>query len=376
MRKIVIFGASGSIGSQCLNVIRRLSDELEVVAISIYDEYDKLDAILSEFPTIKFVWALNPDKKRYPNVTFVDCLEDLAGVPRDVAVMAISGFAALKPTWRLLDDPIDLALANKECLVAAGDFIMRKAKENNVDVYPIDSEHSALYQCLRGEDISAVKNLIITASGGPFLHKKADELKNVSVAEAIRHPTWVMGPKISIDCATMANKGLEVIEAHHLFNTSYDRIKVVLHPESVVHSLVEFTDGSLKALAATPNMEIPLQYALCQGKRKENAAARFNFGTRLDLHFYPLDFARFPAVKLAYDVGRKGGSSPIVYNAANEEAVSAFINGEISFTDIIPLVHRCVETFKYRKVTSIDDVYRVDREARELARKFIEELTA
>jgi 1-deoxy-D-xylulose-5-phosphate reductoisomerase len=373
MRNIIVLGATGSIGSQTLNVINQNADELNLIGISLYDDLTALPKILKKFPNLKYVWALSPDKKKYPQVTFVNSLEELASLPCDLVVCAIVGFAAFAPLVSAINTKHNVALANKECLVAAGDYLNALVKKNKVSIYPIDSEHSALYQCLKGEDIKNVKRLIITASGGPFRDKKLSELKNVTVAEAIHHPTWKMGPKISIDSATLVNKGLEVMEAHYLFNLPYAKISVVIQKESIVHSLVEFIDGSIKAQLGVPNMEVPIQYALFSGEHHLKTDAYLDFTKPLDLHFMPIDETRFKAVKLAYEAGEKGLSYPLVYNASNEVAVQSFREGELAFCDIVQVIEKCLAKHTPCKVSSYTDIIRVDEEARELALSIIKE---
>ena len=372
MSDIIVLGASGSVGTQCLKVIKDNPNTLNLLGVSVYSDDAKLAEILSNFASIQHVCIgpkmnLSHYQKTYPHINFYQGnsgLVLLASQKVDLVVNAIVGFAGLEPTLAAIDAHNDIALANKECLVAAGDLICKMVALNDVDLYPIDSEHSAIFQCLQGEPIGGVRRLIITASGGPFRDRPTSELANVTVAEAIHHPTWVMGPKISVDSATLVNKGLEVIEAHHLFGLDYNRIDVVLQPESIVHSMVEFKDGSVKAQLGAPNMEVPIQYALFKGQHRDKFDANLNFGQPLTINFKPLDPFRFEAVMLAYEVGRKGGSYPIVYNAANEVAVAAFLAGKLPFNQIVPLIKLCLKEHVGSHPHTLQEICNVDAEAR------------
>ncbi|MEA4821042.1 MAG: 1-deoxy-D-xylulose-5-phosphate reductoisomerase, partial [Erysipelotrichales bacterium] len=334
---LTILGASGSIGQQSIKVIKDNIQEFSLIGVSVNTNKEYLDYLIENFDTIKYVCIgkkmdLDYYKKKYDNITFFQGDEGLSELCKikdnDLIVNALVGFVGLKPTIQAIKSGIDLALANKESLVVAGDLINKLLVENDVEIYPIDSEHSAIYQCLKGERYPEIRRIVLTSSGGAFRDKTIKELENVTVAEALEHPNWKMGSKITVDCATMVNKGLEVIEAHHLFNFDYNKIDVVMHLESVVHSMVEFNDGSFKAQIGTPNMEIPILFALTKGHHLLKYDANLMLNKPFSLNFRPIDFQKYEALLLAYEVGKLGGSFPIVYNAANEVAVEEFLNGK------------------------------------------------
>ena len=288
----------------------------------------------------------------------------------DIILVACSGKIGLKPTLKAIENGIDIALANKETLVMAGDIVMEAAKKHGVKIIPVDSEHCAIHQCIK--DINQVDKLIITASGGPFLHKSIDEIKNATVKEALAHPRWHMGKKITVDSATLMNKGLEIIEAHHLFGFDYDDIEVVVHPQSIVHSAIEYKDGSVIAQLGLPSMHIPIQYAITYPERYEGIKSKsFSFAEIARLDFEAPDFEKFPTVKLAYKAGKLGGTATACLNAANEEAVFAFLDGKINLYQIYEITKKIFEEHKVIKNPTIDEIFAVDFETREKTKKLI-----
>ena len=380
MKHIVVLGLSGSIGTQTEAVISRHRDMFQLVGFSVWSHTDELDHWLTEHPYVKMVAVQHEHQvlayqPRFPHITWVygtSGLCQLASLSEaDVVVTAIVGFAGLAPTLAAIQAGKDIALANKETLVVAGEIIQQAIAAHHVRLFPIDSEHSALTQCLRGETPDVVERLIITASGGPFRTKTREELQGVTVQDALNHPTWSMGSKISIDSATMVNKGLEVIEAHFLFGIPYDRIQVLIHPQSIVHSLVEFVDGSMKAQVGVATMEIPILYALSGHQHVMDTAHRFDFFTRPTWTFEQPNFKRFPALALAYEVGRCGGTYPCVFNAANEVAVHAFLHGQLPFDQIETVIAHVVNHHTKEEQHDIEQLYRIDRETRRLAHDYI-----
>lgn len=344
MKKISILGATGSIGTQAIEVLKSNRDQFKLVSLSAGRNIDKLREILNSVDP-ELVSVMD-DKDRatleseFPAITFVSGesgLDAIAGDDSDMLLTAIMGSVGLGPTLKAIDNGKDIALANKETLVAAGGLVMDAAKKNNVNIIPVDSEHSAIFQCLRGEKNSEIKQLIITASGGSFRDLTRTELDNVTLADALNHPNWSMGQKITIDSATMMNKGLEVIEAKWLFDLDIDQISTLLHKESTIHSMVEFVDNSIIAQLGNSDMKLPIQFAFSHPDRLQ-----MNNPLDLDkmsqLNFKPMDFERFKMLELAYEAIRIGGTMPAVMNAANEYAVDRFLKGEISFLDIEKIV--------------------------------------
>ena len=379
MKNISILGSSGSIGRQTLTVCRWFPGELQVSALAAGRNWRLLADQAREFRPRLVALA---DESVYRELK-----AELAGLPVEIAVgeegllavaalaeasmtvAAIAGIAGLKPAFAALKAGKQLALANKEVLVAAGALAMAAARQNNTVILPVDSEHSAIYQCLLGEPPPA--KLILTASGGPFRYKSAHELTSVTAAEALCHPTWNMGPKVTIDSASLANKGLEVIEAHWLFGLSYDDIEVLIHPQSIVHSLVRFPDGSVKAQLGPADMRLPIQYALLSPKRSPNPTPVLDLAAVGSLDFAKPDKERFPALALAYAAGRANLSFPAAYNAANEVLGAAFLAGRIPFTAIGAGLHAALETHDPRPLNDIADVLSADEETRAKAEQFV-----
>lgn len=374
MKNIYLLGATGSIGIQTLDVIRNNRDKFNLVTISSGRNIQKTREIIKEFNP-KYVSVIREEDAKILRDEFnievgfgSEGLKNAAIFPsdnnyEDLVVTAVVGSVGLLPTLAAIKLGRNIAIANKETLVTAGHIVTKKAKEYNVKLLPVDSEHSAIFQCLNGEDNKTINKLIITASGGSFRDKTREDLKNVTVEDALKHPNWSMGAKITIDSASMMNKGLEVIEAHWLFGIEYGKIMTVLHRQSIVHSMVEFKDTSILAHLGTPDMRIPIQYALSYPERitlKEAKNLKIWEVGRLD--FEPMDFNRFPNLKMAYDAGKLGGSMPTVLNAANEAAVSLFLNNIISFLDIEKIIYNELENHKIIKEPSLDDILSIDQE--------------
>ena len=381
MKKIVLLGASGSIGTQTLDVVAQHSDLLECLAISVGTNISCLKEILHKTP-FKLVCVQHESdaislRNQFDHIRFVSGdagLLELATLPAaDLLVNALVGFVGLIPTLAAIKAHKDIALANKETLVVAGELVMAECKKNNVKLYPIDSEHSAIFQCLQGNDRKSIKRLVITASGGSFRDRTREELSEVTIKEALSHPNWTMGAKITIDSATMVNKGFEVIEAHWLFDLPYEKIDVILHKESVIHSMVEYVDSSVIAQMASPDMRLPIQYALLYPDRYAiNGAVSLDFTQLSQLHFTEVSTIRFPLLKLVIQAGITGGTMPAVVNAANEVAVAAFLKGKIRFLDIETVLQKTVDRSIIRPIISVNDCLEADASARIIAADIIQ----
>ncbi len=371
-RKISIIGSTGSIGTQALEVIEKLRDKFEIIALAGGNNVELLKQQAKKFKP-KFVYAQKDVK--IDGIKSLTSLDEIAeNQENDIILVACSGKIGLKPTLKAIENGIDIALANKETLVMAGDIVMKKAKENGVKIIPVDSEHCAIHQCIK--DISQVEKLIITASGGPFLHKSIEEMKSATVKEALAHPRWNMGKKITVDSATLMNKGLEIIEAHHLFGMDYDDIEVVIHPQSIVHSAIEYKDGSVIAQLGLPSMHIPIQYAISYPERFEGIKSKsFSFSEIARLDFEKPDFEKFPTVKLAYKAGRMGGTATACLNAANEEAVFAFLDGKINLYQIYEITKKIFDNHKVIQNPTIDEIFEVDEKIRLQTKELIEKIT-
>lgn len=357
-RRISIIGSTGSIGTQALEVLDKLQDKFEIIALATGHNKEKLDEQAKKF---------NP---RY-TVLGEEGLEKICSdKENDIILVACSGKIGLKPTLTAIRNGIDIALANKETLVMAGDIVMAEAQKYGVSIIPVDSEHCAIHQCIK--DIAQVDKLIITASGGPFLHKTVEDMKNATVEQTLAHPRWNMGRKITVDSATLMNKGLEIIEAHHLFGFDYDDIDVVIHPQSIIHSAIEYKDGSVIAQLGLPSMHIPIQYAISYPERFEGIKSKsFKFRDIMHLDFEKPDYEKFPCVNLAYKAGRLGGTATTCLNAANEEAVFAFLEGKIRLYQIYEIVEKMLSEHEVIKNPSIDEIFEVDKEVRVMTKNFI-----
>lgn len=370
-KKISILGSTGSIGTQALEVIEKIQDRFEIIALAGGDNTTLLMQQIQKFKP-KYVCTRSCSislelERRFENVKFLcgdEGLEEIcSNKDNDLIVVAVSGKIGLKPTLTAIKNKINIALANKETLVMAGDIVMKLAKENNVSILPIDSEHCAIHQCIK--NINEVKKLIITASGGPFRDKSLNDIKNATVEQTLAHPKWNMGKKITVDSATLMNKGLEIIEAHHLFGTPYDNIEVVVHPQSIIHSAVEYVDGSIVAQIGLPSMHIPIQYALTYPDRVEGIKSEsFSFVDAARFDFEKPNTVKFPCLKLAYEAGNLGGSAPVCLNASNEEAVMAFLRGEIKLYTIFEIVYEMLSQHKLVQNPSIEDIFAIDNEIR------------
>jgi 1-deoxy-D-xylulose-5-phosphate reductoisomerase len=381
-KRIAIFGSTGSIGRQALEVIAAHPDQFSVEILTAHTNDELLIKQSLQFkPNIVVV----ADEKKYDRVkdalantqakvfTGEDALEEAASLDiYDVMVAAIVGFAGLKPTLRALQNGKTVALANKETLVVAGDIVMRTSSENKAPVIPVDSEHSAIFQCLVGEARNPIEKIILTASGGPFLGKKPNYLVNVKRDHALQHPNWAMGAKITIDSATLMNKGLEMIEARWLFNLKPEQIQVIIHPQSIIHSMVQFEDGSIKAQMGLPDMKLPIQYALSFPQRISSQFPRYDFRRPNTLTFEEPDVKTFRNLVLAEEALCRGGNLPCILNAANEIAVFAFLRNRIGFLDITEMVERTMNKISFIQNPTLEEYFDSDGEARNFAASMIQ----
>ncbi len=374
VKRITILGSTGSIGKQTLEVLDKIEnkEEFSITGLACNSNLETFIPQIEKYSP-KVVHVGNYDayktlKSKFPNLEILTGEENLINISTtdtDILLTATTGTVALKPTLCAIDKKIDIALANKETLVMAGDVVMKRAKENGVKILPVDSEHSAILQSSKG-NFENIKNIIITASGGPFLNKTKEEIRSASVEQALNHPNWHMGKKITIDSATLMNKGLEVIEAHHLFNMDYKNIKVVIHPESLLHSAIETTDGSVIGQIGVPSMHIPIQYALTYPKRQRGIKTEsFDFFDK-NFTFKRPDLEKFPCLNLAYKAGMQGGIYPCVLNTANEIAVGKFLKKQINIEGIVKIVEFALERTEDVKNPSIDDIFAADIEAKRM----------
>ena len=382
MRKLSILGSTGSIGTSALDVVRRNRARFEVVALAAGRNLDLLKEQIVEFdPEVVSVMD-EEHARRLREMTGpvrADILSGTEGCCRcaslkgaDMVLSAMVGAAGLLPTLAAIEAGKAIALANKETLVTAGSLVMERVRAKGVMLIPVDSEHSAIFQCLEGQQRGAVRRIVLTASGGPFLRHTREQMEAVTTAEALKHPNWTMGRKITIDSASMMNKGLEVIEARWLFDVDYDRIDVVIHPRSIVHSMVEFRDGSILAHLGVPDMRIPIAYALTWPERIPQPGSLLDLTRAGALEFLEPDRERFPSLDMAYAAGRAGGTAPAVMNGANEVAVEAFLEGRIRFTDMAATIKEVLSRHDREEIRSVEDVLRADRWARETAQTIIE----
>ncbi len=380
MKKILILGSTGSIGQSTIDIVRTFPKEFEIVGLSANQNTEDLLKQIKEFK-IKTV-AINDEAKAKELKSILNSkCEILIGekgiielVRRnnyDILVTALVGFAGLIPTIEAIKLKKRIALANKETLVVAGEIIINLAKEYGAEIIPVDSEHSAIFQCLVGENKNHISKIILTASGGPFLNKSINELYDVTIQEALNHPNWKMGNKITIDSATMMNKGLEVIEAFWLFQLPKHKIEVVIHPQSVIHSMVEFVDGSIKAQLSSPNMKLPILYALTFPERFQYSQVLTDFKKISNLSFFEPDFDKFVCLKIAYDVISEGGVSSCILNAANEIAVDSFLKGKIKFTQIPDYIKFALDKIDNKFNFEINDIIETDKKTRELLNSII-----
>ena len=368
MKKISILGSTGSIGTQTIDIVR-LNSDVEVVGLSAHKNIDLLEKQIREFkPQVASIWEeddakLLKDRVKDIDVRSVFGMEGLIEVAcineADIIGTAVVGMIGIQPTIAAIKAKKNIALANKETLVCAGHIIMPLAREMNINIYPVDSEHSAIFQCL--DRNNPVKKILLTASGGPFRGFTKEELKNVTLEDALKHPNWSMGKKITIDSATMINKGLEIIEASHLFDMDIDDIEVVIQKESIIHSMVEFKDNGIIAQLGTPDMKLPISYALFYPERRYISEARVDFNTLSTLNFSKPDPEVFEGLKMAISAGKRGGSAPTVLNAANEWAVDKFLNNKIKFIDIPYLIGMALDNHEFTKNPSIEDILYLEK---------------
>lgn len=377
MKRIAVLGSTGSIGRQTLEVIDQAPDNYKVVALAAASNVSLLkEQIIKyrpEYVSLNSEEAAREIKSFAKEMGFKllvgrQGLKDIALQDNlDILLVAVTGINGLEPTLAALEKKTTVALANKETLVTAGSLVMKKARETGTRIIPVDSEHSAIFQCLEEENSKAVEQLLLTASGGPFLNATTAEMERVTPAMALKHPKWQMGAKITIDSAGLINKGLEIIEAHWLFNTPYDKISVLVHPQSIIHSMVRYQDGSILAQLGLPDMRVPIQYALTYPQRITNSFPKLDFNMVKELNLYSPDMQRFPGLKLAYDVGRLGGTMPAVYNGANEKAVELFLQGKIRFTDIPVLIEKVLNKHENSAVKNMEQILQIDKWSRENA---------
>jgi 1-deoxy-D-xylulose-5-phosphate reductoisomerase len=374
MKKVFILGSTGSIGVNCLNVIRNLRDDFEVAGLTVNANTDLLLEQIKEFNpkvvVVRDAKAANEISGKIPAGCELFVGEDgliktSVECDYDIFMGAMVGFSGLAPTIEAVKRGKRIALANKETLVVAGEIVTKLVLENSAEIIPVDSEHSAIYQCLVGENLEEVEKLILTASGGPFRDKDKSFFETATVDEALNHPNWKMGSKITIDSATMMNKGLEVIEAHWLFGLPADKIEVVIHPQSIIHSMVQFIDGSIKAQMGLPDMKLPIQYALTFPERVQNNFDRTDLPAISSLTFYEPDLTKFECLKLAFDVLNSGGTAPCILNAANEVAVSKFLHKQIKFSDIPLLINRALDKVESVFSPDLGTIFECDRLTRE-----------
>lgn len=378
MKKIVLLGASGSIGLQTIDVIKSHLDEFQLIAFSVGKQLDVAQKLCREFSSLEFICIASEEdavilRSEFTHLNIVSGDKGLITLAKiqnyDIFVNAVVGFRGLQPTLAAIENKKTIALANKESLVTGGPLVRKALQENEVELIPIDSEHSAILQCLQGNQHQEIERLIVTASGGSFRDKTRNELVGVTKEQALKHPNWNMGGRITIDSATMMNKGFEVIEAHYLFDIPFDKIDVILHKESAIHSMVQYCDHSIIAQIGTPDMRLPIQYALSFPHRLEmKNAEQFNFLNYPTLHFEKPSYDRFPLLKLAYEVGKKGGNLGAIMNGADEEAVALFLNDEISFLDIETYIISAIDSLPFIQDPSLEEIIESDRLAREFVR--------
>ncbi len=383
MKTLILLGASGSIGRQTLEVIDKYPNMFKLNALSVGKRDEDLEFLITKYD-LKAVALMNDERRlelqdKFPKTKFYNAIDDLSTLidenVSDLLVNAVVGIAGLKPTVSAIVNKIDIALANKETLVTGGDLIMNLIKEYDVNLYPIDSEHSAIWQALHGNDRNDLHSITLTASGGSFRDLSRSDLLNVTKEQALNHPNWSMGEKITIDSATMMNKGLEVIEAHYLFDIDYDRINVLINHQSVIHSFIEFNDYSILAQMGSANMNVPIQYALTYPKHLPlDNNERLDLAKIKNLSFMNVDLKRYPLVKLAYDMGKLKGNKPIIMNAANEVAVQLFLDDKIRFLDIETIVINVSNDVKFKEVNTFDDIYLINDDIKAYVNSNYEEI--
>lgn len=373
MNKIVLLGSTGSIGTQTLDIVRNYSEDLQVLALAAGTNVSLMEKQIREFmPKKAVMWTVEAAKDLKEKIADLD-VEVLSGMDglldivtmeeAETVVTAIVGMIGIRPTIAAIESGKTIALANKETLVTAGHIIMPLAKEKGVKILPVDSEHSAIFQSMNGEKKEQVEKILLTASGGPFRGRKTEDLLNIQVEDALKHPNWSMGRKITIDSATLVNKGLEVIEAKWLFDVSLEQIQVVVHPQSIIHSMVQYKDGGIIAQLGTPDMKLPIQYALFYPDRREMLGKKLDFYELSQMTFEKPDMDTFYGLRLAFDAAKAGGSMPTVYNAANEKAVSLFLDRKIKFLQIPELIQKAMNNHKIIANPNVDEILSAEKEA-------------
>lgn len=381
VKNISILGVTGSIGTQALDIIRDKENKINLIGVTAHRNFQGLVDIIEEFSP-KYIGVTDEKcykdiveycekKNKHTNLFFgEEALEKIATLEEvDTVLTSVVGIAGLKPTIKAIEAKKNIALANKETLVVAGDIVMSKAKENGVKILPVDSEHGAVFQCIQGNERKDISKIILTASGGPFRGKTRDDLKEITPEEALKHPKWNMGRKISIDSSTLVNKGLEVIEAHFLFGIDYNDIEVIVHPQSIVHSMVEYKDGSIIAQLGSTDMRLPIQYALSYPERREAIADKLDFKTISKLTFEEPDINTFRCLELAFKSGKLGGNMPAIYNGANEIAVELFLDEKIKYLQIEEIIEDAMNKFPHVKNPDLQQVLDIDNQVREYVLK-------
>jgi 1-deoxy-D-xylulose-5-phosphate reductoisomerase len=379
MKSLSILGSTGSIGTQTLDIVKDNPDEFKIVGLTTNKNIELLKKQIDEFK-VEAVGVMDNEKadelKKDVDINVYSGIDGIIKIATlnetDTVVNSLVGSVGVKPTIEAIKNKKNIALANKETLVTAGSVVIEEVKKNNVNLMPIDSEHSAIFQCLNGENINDVNKIIITCSGGAFKNLTKQQLEKATAEDALQHPTWNMGNKITIDSATLMNKGFEVIEAHWLYNLPYEKIDVVIHPKSIIHSLVEFKDNSVLAQLGNPDMKIPIQYALSYPKRFNSDSKKLNLTEIKNLSFSEPDFELFPCLKYAYDAGKTGGTLPAVLNAANEVLVHAFLENKIKFLDIPKLINKMMDSHNVIKNPDLNQILDVDKKVKEDTKKIIE----
>jgi len=380
MKKVTILGVTGSIGTQTLDVIRNDINSFTIVGISANTNWEKIITIIVEFKP-KYVAMMDEEaslklknycrEKNYSTEILqgIEGMNYISTLPEvDVVVTSVVGMIGLVPTIKAIHAGKDIALANKETLVVAGGLVMEAAKKNHVKILPVDSEHGAIFQCLQGNKLKDVNKIILTASGGPFREKNRRQLMDIKPEEALKHPKWNMGKKISIDSSTLMNKGLEVIEAHWLFGVDYENIQVVVHPQSIIHSMVEYIDGSVIAQLSSTDMRLPIQYAINYPERNNSVIDKLDFYNMSNLTFEKPDMETFKCLELAYKAGKMGGNMPAIMNAANEVAVELFLDYKIKYLQIEYIIQNCMDKFKHNVNPNLEEILAIDLKVREFVR--------
>lgn len=374
-KQIAIFGSTGSIGKNTIEVIKNAPEKFEVISLIAKQDFK---ALAKQALDLKPKYVVIEEEKYFkdlkeilgnlPNCEILagrEAVLQVAKIKYDLAICAIVGFAGMVPTLNAIKAGSNIALANKESLVCGGEFLIEEAKKNKVKILPVDSEHNAIFQIFENDNLANISQIILTASGGPFFNKEIN-LAKVTPAQALKHPNWDMGAKVSIDSATMMNKGLEVIEAFHLFDISEEQIEILIHPESIIHGLVNYNDGSTLSMLSNPDMKVPISYALSYPNRMKIKHEKLDLANLQKLEFFAVDHAKFPAVNICFNAMKQGGNAPVILNAANEIAVAKFLNEEISFNEITNFISDILNKIPYQKLTSIADIIAVDDEVRKL----------